>query len=101
MASSLILLLNFPQIVVSAATASYAIWFADHEQRNVGARCQSGGRDNPGDRRNAGAQWLALVDAPKASNGDQVLEKKIAVASLLGVILLFGLGSRFICAGAG
>lgn len=98
--SALILLLNSPQIVVSVATASYAIWFADYEQRNVGPVVSQA------------AETILVIAATQVLNGllwwmlrkhptEIRFLKKIAVASLLGVILLFWLGSRFIYAGAG
>jgi hypothetical protein len=98
-ATLLIMLLNLPQVFVSVATAIYAVWFADYEQRNVGPVVGQA------------AETILTIAATQVLNAVlwTVLRKhpselrvlgKIAVASLTASALLFWLGSHFIYAGS-
>lgn len=97
--SPLIVLSNLPQILVSAATASYAIWVADFEQRNVGPVVSQA------------AETILVILATQVLNlafwlivrkhpTEVRILGKTAVLSLAATILLFWLGSHFIYAGA-
>lgn len=96
--SHLIILWNLPQILVSAATATYAIWFANYEQRNVGPVVSQA------------AETILVILGTQVLNVViwRVLRKhptevrflgKTVVFSLVATILLFWLGSHFIYAG--
>ncbi|MDP9902025.1 cytochrome c oxidase subunit 2A [Variovorax ginsengisoli] len=98
--SHLVILWNLPQILVSAATATYAIWFADYEQRNVGPVVSQA------------AETILVILVTQILNlviwwvlrkrpTEVRLLGKIVVFSLVATILLFWLGSHFIYAGRG